>query len=111
MEYAKPFLLGGTIVAGSKLLSTMVDPAYASMVAGMPIGILASLFLKNDSDKRQYYKGYGITDATDALIVNIIALLSVRLPNIPVNTLSAVGYVLWLMLGFIGIKTFAIKKL
>ena len=110
MEYAEPFLLGGTIVAGSKWLSTMVDPAYAAMVAGMPTGIIASFFLANDSDKRQFYKGYGISDAVVAVTINIIALLTVRLTSVSVNTFSIVGYILWLAISFVGIKTFAAKK-
>ena len=110
MEYAEPFLLGGTIVAGSKWLSTMVDPAYAAMVAGMPTGIIASFFLANDSDKRQFYKGYGISDAIVAITINIIALLTVRWSNVPVNTFSIVGYLLWLVLSFTGIRMFAAKK-
>ena len=42
MEYVEPFLLGGSIIAGSKWVSTMVDPAYAAMVAGMPTGIIGN---------------------------------------------------------------------
>jgi len=110
MEYAEPFLLGGSIVAGSKWLSTMVDPAYAAMVAGMPTGIIASFFLANDSQKRQFYKGYGISDAIVAITINVIALLTVRWSSVPVNAFSAVGYILWLILSFTGIRMFAAKK-
>jgi len=110
MEYVEPFLLGGSIVAGSKWLSTMVDPAYAAMVAGMPTGIIASFFLANDSQKRQFYKGYGISDAIVAITINIIALLTVRWSNISVNTFSIVVYLLLLVLSFTCIRMFAVKK-
>jgi hypothetical protein len=110
MEYVEPFLLGGSIIAGSKWVSKMVDPAYAAMVAGMPTGIIASFFLANDSDKRQFYKGYGISDAIVAIAVNVIALIAARWTDVPVNVFSVAGYFIWLTLSYTGIKTFAAKK-
>ena len=56
-ELIKPFLLGGTIIAGSKLLSKFTTPAVASLIGGLPTGILASLFLQN-SKKENYFEGY-----------------------------------------------------
>ena len=67
-------------------------------------------FLSNDSQKRQFYKGYGISDAIVAITINVIALLTVRWSSIPVNAFSAVGYILWLILSFTGIRMFAAKK-
>lgn len=110
MEFIEPFLLGGTIVAGSKMLSTMVDPAYAAMVGGMPTGIIASFFLANDSQKRQFYKGYGISDVIVAITINMIVFITMRWSSIPVNTISIIGYLLWLVFSFIGIRMYAVKK-
>ena len=47
MEYVNPFLIGGSVIAGSKIAANMAGPALAPIVGGMPTGIIASFFLKS----------------------------------------------------------------
>ena len=56
MEYVKPFLIGGSVIAGSKLAAKIMGPALAPLVGGMPTGIIASFFLKGDDKKKKYYR-------------------------------------------------------
>jgi hypothetical protein len=56
-ELVKPFLVGGTVIAGSKLLASYSTPAVASLLGGLPTGILTAFFLA-DSKKTNYFDGY-----------------------------------------------------
>ena len=44
MEYLKSFLIGGSVIAGSKLVSDYTNPLYGSIIGGMPTGIISSFF-------------------------------------------------------------------
>ena len=44
-ELVKPFLVGGTVIAGSKLLASYSTPAVASLLGGLPTGILTAFFM------------------------------------------------------------------
>ena len=110
MEYAEVFIMTGSIVAFSKWLSTKVNPAYVSMIAGMPLGILASFFLENEVIKKQYYKGYPIGGVIFAITVVSIYLATDYYKTVPINYFSAAGYLAWVILTFIGIKYFAVKS-
>lgn len=56
-ELIKPFLLGGTIIAGSKGLSKISTPAVASLLGGLPTGIIVAFFLKSNK-KEEFFNGY-----------------------------------------------------
>ena len=56
-ELIKPFLIGGTVIAGSKLLAHYTTPAVASLLGGLPTGILTAFFL-TDNKKANYFNGY-----------------------------------------------------
>ena len=109
-KYLTPFLIGGSAIAGSKYLSTKVNPAYASMLAGMPTGILGSFFLANDKVKREFYKGYAVGDVVVGITIVLIALATTHFDKINVNILSIIGYFVWLILTYIGIRFFIVKK-
>ena len=109
MEYLKPFLIGGTIIAGAKYISTKVNPAYAAMVAGMPSGIIASYFLSDDAVRRKFYGGYAIADIIVAIVVGGVSILTHYKRDISVNHISFIGYIIWLVLTFLSIKLFSKK--
>lgn len=106
IEYIKTFLIGGGIVTGAKLVSTLVDPAYAGLVAGMPLGIVSSFFMKDDKVRRRFYTGYMKTDIVTAIAVSVISLLLTRMPNISVDKVSAIGYFIWAICSFLVITYF-----
>lgn len=56
-ELVKPFFIGGTVIAGSKLLAHYTTPAVASLIGGLPTGIITALFLA-DKKKKNYFDGY-----------------------------------------------------
>jgi hypothetical protein len=56
-ELIKPFLVGGTVIAGSKLLAHYTTPAVASLLGGLPTGIITAFFLA-DKKKTNYFDGY-----------------------------------------------------
>lgn len=56
-ELIKPFLIGGTVIAGSKLLAHYTTPAVASLLGGLPTGIITATFLA-DKNKADYFDGY-----------------------------------------------------
>ena len=56
-ELAKPFLVGGTVIAGSKFLAHYTTPAVASLLGGLPTGIITAFFLA-DEKKTNYFNGY-----------------------------------------------------
>lgn len=110
MDIIRPFVIGGTVIGGAKLISRYVDPALAPLLGGMPTGIVASFFLNNDKDKRQYFKGYGVS--TSILVVAILMLVygTRVLTNIHVDVISSVTLVVWAILSYISINYFVVKK-
>jgi hypothetical protein len=58
MEYIKAFLIGGSIIAGAKLVSANTTPMYGAIIGGMPTGIITSLFLTNRNAMSQFYTAY-----------------------------------------------------
>lgn len=56
-ELIKPFFIGGTVIAGSKLLAHYTTPAVASLLGGLPTGIITAFFLA-DKKKANYFDGY-----------------------------------------------------
>ena len=46
MEYLKSFLIGGGVIAGSKIAANIMGPEMAPIVGGLPTGIIASFFLQ-----------------------------------------------------------------
>jgi len=109
MEYLKPFLIGGSIIATSKYVSTLVNPSLAPLVGGMPTGILAAFFLSNDKDKKKYYTGYAYSSFTLFLAILFIHKIS-TVTSYSVDSISLVAIVLWAIISYFVINDFVIKK-
>lgn len=113
MDLIKPFLIGGLTIAGGKLLSKKVDPAYAPLLSAVPTGIIASFFLKDEKSKREYYTGYLIADIFLSFTIDSILLGTLYFVKTPVNYLSIIGYLFWVTASFLAIKFslwFSVKK-
>ena len=104
MEYLSPFFMGGSFIAGAKLISTHLSPEFASLIAGMPTGMLAVFFLNNQSEKVKYYNGYIYVTITTSLMV-IISYLLCNNTTMHVNIISAIAFGLWAIISFMFIWT------
>lgn len=103
MDHLVDFLIGGSVIMGVKWVATCFSPEFSPIVAGMPLGIVASFFLNKNSEKIKYYNGY--------IYVSIITTLTVIVANwlcnhtaINVNVISAVAFISWAVVSFTFIR-------
>ena len=101
MEYVKPFLIGGSVIAGSKMASKIMGPELAPLVGGLPTGILASFFLTTDSVKGKYFEGYVYSSFVLFLAILFIHLTNKHYPKISVNIISGSTFIIWAILSYI----------
>lgn len=104
MEYLKEFLIGGSIIAGSKFVSQYFGPTFAPIIGGMPTGIIASYFLNNDKQRQKFFRGYSISSPILALSILTIYALTLTTKTISVNIISTLGLFIWAILSFIGMN-------
>ena len=104
MEYVEPFLIGGSIIAGAKLASKYMGPAFAPLIGGMPTGIIASFFLNNNKNKRMYFNGYMYSSFIISIIGLFIHYMIVNVTTISVDTIAVIGFVLWAVISYFIIK-------
>ena len=104
MEYLKPFLIGGSVIAGAKLVSTYFDPLYASIIGGLPTGIIASLFLPIGENKK-YYESYAYTSVLLAIAVNVIHQLN-QSTQLDPRVVSLTGLFVWGLLSFLLVRDY-----
>jgi hypothetical protein len=109
MEYAKPFLIGGSVIAGSKYVSTLVNPALAPLVGGMPTGIIASFFLSSNKEKKKFYTGYAYSSLVLFFSVLFIHKVS-DVTSYSIDMISIAALFLWAAISYVVINNFAIKK-
>ena len=99
MEYAKPFLIGGSIIAASKYASKFVAPQYGSLVSGIPMGMIASYFISGEEQKKHYYNGYIYVSISLFVTILFINLCSHN-TTLRMNIIISVGIILWAVLGY-----------
>ena len=110
MDYVKPFLIGGSVIAGSKFLASQpqVGPTLAPLVGGMPTGIIAAFFLQNDDQRRKYYAGYAYS--AFVLFLTILAVHMVSdmaiMKTASVRVISVAALVLWAVLSYVTMRVF-----
>lgn len=109
MDIVKPFLIGGSVIAGSKFVSKYASPALAPLIGGMPTGIIATYFMDSDKDKAMYYKGYAYSSFLLFIAVLCCHLWSAN-SKTPVNIISTVCILIWAVLSYIVVNTFVVKK-
>ncbi len=110
MEYVNPFLIGGGVIAGSKLAAKMAGPALAPIVGGMPTGIIASFFLKSQDAKRAYFAGYFYSSILLAIAIMFIHFTSITYKKWNVDMISGIALLLWALLSYAAINYFIPKK-
>jgi hypothetical protein len=52
------FLIGGLLVGSTRYLSGIIGPEYASLVGGLPVGLIAPYFLDTPREKIRFLWGY-----------------------------------------------------
>ena len=109
MEYIKPFLIGGAVIAGSKFVSDNGPPQLAPLIGGMPTGIVASYFLANDNNRRKYFNGYVYSSFTLFIAILTIYILQKK-TSIHVNIISGIALVVWAIITYFVINTFVKSK-
>jgi len=101
MEYIKQFLIGGSVIAGSKFASKILGPELAPIIGGLPTGIIASFFLTSNNVKEKYFEGYVYTSFILFLAILFIHLITKHYPKISVNIVSSSAFVVWAVLSYI----------
>ena len=110
MEYIYPFLIGGAVISGSKFASKFASPSLAPIIGGMPTGIIASLFLKSQNAKRDYFAGYFYSSILLALAIMFIHFTSIEYKEWNVDIISAVALGIWAVLSYFAINFFIPNK-
>ena len=95
LGYLGSFAASGALVAGAKYVSRWADPALAPVIAGLPLGILGSFFITPEAAKHRYYAGFMYSSIILAICVIKIYVVSLIFPSLSINTLSALGLLLW----------------
>lgn len=104
MDYIKPFLIGGSIIATSKFVANHVSPEYGALIGGMPTGMIASFFLVGNKLKGGYYKGYLVSSVVIVLVLTILNVVLKTYSKINPDILSACSLVIWAILSFFSVK-------
>jgi hypothetical protein len=110
MEYVNPFLIGGGVIAGSKIVAKFAGPSLAPIVGGMPTGIIASFFLKSQQAKRDYFSGYFYSSILLAIAIMFIHFASINNKNWNVDIISGGALLIWALLSYFAINYFIPKK-
>ncbi len=101
MEYLKSFLIGGSVIAGSKIAANILGPEMAPIVGGLPTGIIASFFLTTNSSKQKYFEGYAYSAFVLFLAILFIHLITSHYKTLNVNIVSGSAFIVWAILSFI----------
>ena len=109
MDIVKPFLIGGSVIAGSKFVSKYASPALAPLIGGMPTGIIATFFMDTDKAKTEYYHGYAYSSFLLFIAILCCHLWSAN-SNTPVNIISTVCILIWAVLSYIVVNMFVVKS-
>ena len=110
MDYIKPFLIGGSVIAGSKFVSKVASPALAPIVGGMPTGIIASYFLTTNAEKRDYFSGYFISAILLAIAILFIHIVSMFYKDLHIDIVSTLALLFWCILSYFSIEYFIPKS-
>ena len=109
MEYVKPFVIGGGVIAAGKYLSNFVNPAIAPLVGGLPTGVIASFFLNNDKARKGYYHGYVYSSFVLFFVVTAIHLAG-EYTNMAMDLVSLLGLLVWGSISYFVINAEVISK-
>jgi hypothetical protein len=102
----KPFLIGGTVIAGSHIVSQFAPAKFAPLIGGMPTGIIASYFFATQQKKHEYFAGYAVSAVVLAIAIVGLQYTLTILPKTNVDIISAVFLIIWAIISFFAVKFF-----
>ena len=94
-----PFLTGGLLVGGTKLVSDIASPLWASLLGAIPNDMITPYFLDTDSDKKIYIVGY-LLQSTIFICVTIALYLLLIFTKIDHNLLILLSIITWFICSF-----------
>ena len=106
----KPFLVGGSVIGGSHLISQFAPAQFAPLIGGMPTGIIASYFLATQQQKHEYFTGYAVSSVVLTLAIIGLHYTTIISPKTNVDIISASFLIVWAIISFFAIKTFVPNK-
>tara|TARA_Y100000389_G_scaffold62468_1_gene58515 strand:- start:453 stop:914 length:462 start_codon:yes stop_codon:yes gene_type:complete len=109
MEYVKPFVIGGGLIALGKYTSKFVNPAIAPLIGGLPTGVIASFFLDNDKMRKGYYNGYVYSSFVLFFVITAIHLAGEH-TAMSMDLISLVGLAIWGAISYVVINAEVISK-
>ena len=110
MEYLKPFIIGGSIIAGAKYLSDISSPSFAPIIGGIPTGIIVLFFLSGQNEKREYLAGYLYSSILLSITIISINYIIINNKQWNVEIISIIAFFLWGILSFFIIEYFIPNK-
>lgn len=106
----KPFIVGGTVIAGSHIVSQFAPAKFAPLIGGMPTGIIASYFIASQKNKQDYFAGYSVSAVVLAIAIVGLHYTTTILPNTNVDLISALFLIVWAIISFFAVKAFVHTK-
>jgi len=94
IEILKAAFIGGSIIGGSHYASEMVGPEYASLVGGLPIGLLIVYFLATRQKKENFFLGYAI-DGIGMTVMILCMYMLLNYTHISGITISVISLFIW----------------
>ena len=110
LNYLSSFFYSGTLVAGSKYVSTWMDPAFAPIVAGLPVGIVGSFFLDTEEAKKRYYAGFMYSSIVLAIAAFTMYMVILLFPGISMSAIGIIGLFLWALISLVTIYYFLVIR-
>ena len=107
MEYAKTFLLSGSIVTLSKVAANHANMPLSAVLGGIPLGLLAVFFITGRDDKRQYIKGYAYVSFLVFLSAVSLGQILELFPSAPVNGATLGAMAVWFVVSLLVATIFA----
>jgi len=94
IEILKAASIGGLIIGGSHYASELVGPEYASLVGGLPIGLLIVYFLASRQKKENFFLGYAI-DGIGMTVMILFMYLLLNYTQLSGVIISAISLLIW----------------
>ena len=93
----RAFVLGALIIGSASTVAAVVGPEYASIVGGVPTGLIMPFFLSSETARREFLRGY-LADAVAMAVVLVGLYAALRVPGLGGTELSLAALSVWAVL-------------
>ena len=101
-RYLILFLLGGTLVSGTKYLSNKVSPMYAATLGSLPIGLLISITFKDKDIIDHFIENYA--GMTFILLMTALLYHVLMLNNVSIYISYGITLLFWVTMVILKLK-------